>query len=69
MRYQKVFVNAIGYELPQEVVSTRSLEEALRPVYQALKLPLGQLEAITGIRERRWWPRQFKVSDGAILAA
>lgn len=69
MRYQKVFVNSIGYELPQEVVSTRSLEEALRPVYQALKLPLGQLEAITGIRERRWWPRQFKVSDGAILAA
>lgn len=68
MRYQKVFVNTIGYELPLEVVSTRSLEEALRPVYQTLKIPLGQLELLTGIRERRWWPRHFKISDGAILA-
>ena len=68
MRYQNVFVNALTYDLPEERVTTASLEDALRPVYQALHIPVGQLEAITGIRERRWWPRHFKVSDGAIAA-
>lgn len=68
MRYQKVFVNALGYELPEEVISTRAIEDELQAVYQALKVPRGQLETLTGIKERRWWPRQFQVSDGAIAA-
>jgi 3-oxoacyl-[acyl-carrier-protein] synthase III len=68
MRYQNVYLNALSYDLPDEIVSTASLEDALRPVYQALHIPVGQLEALTGIRERRWWPRHFKVSDGAIAA-
>lgn len=68
MRYQNVFVNALAYELPEEVVSTATLEDSLKPVYQALRIPMGQLEALTGIQERRWWPRHFKVSDGAIAA-
>ncbi len=69
MRYQKVFVNALAYELPDEAVSTRALEEALQPVYQTLRIPAGQLEALTGIRERRWWPEGFRVSEGATRAA
>ena len=68
MRYQNIYVNALGYDLPDEVVTTASLEDALRPVYQALRIPMGQLEAMTGIRERRWWPRHFQVSEGAIAA-
>jgi len=32
-------------------------------------MPLGQLEALTGIRERRWWDQGFKVSEGALRAA
>jgi 3-oxoacyl-[acyl-carrier-protein] synthase III len=68
MRYQNVFVNALSYDLPAEVVTTSALEDALKPVYQALHIPVGQLEIVTGITERRWWPRSFKVSDGAISA-
>ncbi len=68
MRYQNVYVNALTYELPYEAVSTAAIEDALKPVYQALRIPSGQLEALTGIKERRWWPRHFKVSDGAIAA-
>lgn len=68
MRYHNIFVNALSYDLPDEVVTTGSIEDALKPVYQALHIPMGQLEAITGIQERRWWPRHFKVSDGAIAA-
>ncbi len=69
MRYQNVYVNALSYDLPDEVVTTASIEDALTPVYKALHIPMGQLEALTGIRERRWWPRSFKVSDGALAAA
>jgi 3-oxoacyl-[acyl-carrier-protein] synthase-3 len=45
------------------------LETRLRPVYQALRLPEGQLEALTGIVERRWWEPGFPVWQGAAQAA
>jgi 3-oxoacyl-[acyl-carrier-protein] synthase-3 len=69
MNYQRVFIEAIGYELPPVVVSTAELEERLRPIYEALRLPLGQIEALTGITERRWWESDFPLSQGATLAA
>src|SRR5438309_9197110 len=69
MRYSRVFIDAIGYELPPVVVTSSELEARLRPVYQRLRLPEGQLEALTGIAERRWWEPGFAVSQGAIAAA
>src|SRR5262245_35071836 len=69
MRYPKVFIDSIGYELPPVVVSTRELEDRLAPVYSALHISPGQVEAMTGIVERRWWPEGYSVSDGAIAAA
>src|SRR6202022_2391066 len=47
----------------------RELEARLRPVYQALHLPEGQLEALTGIIERRWWEPGYPLSQGAVQAA
>ncbi len=69
MQYSKVYINAFAYELPSIVVTTQELEERLRPVYEKLRVPLGQLEAITGIKERRWWPENFQVATGATIAA
>ncbi len=69
MRYSKVYLDAIGYELPPVVVTSQELEERLRPVYQALHITEGQLEALTGIQERRWWEPGFPVSQGAAAAA
>jgi 3-oxoacyl-[acyl-carrier-protein] synthase-3 len=69
MRYSRVFIDAIGYELPPEVVTTQELETRLRPVYQALHLAEGQLEALTGIVERRWWEPGYPLSRGAVQAA
>ena len=63
------FIDAIGYELPPVVVTTQELEARLRPVYQALHLPEGQLEALTGIVERRWWEPGYPLSRGAVQAA
>ncbi len=68
MKYSRVCIDAIGYELPPVVVTSAELEARLRPVYQALRLPEGQLEALTGISERRWWEPGFPVSQGAIAA-
>src|SRR5947199_5829889 len=69
MRYSRVHIDGIGYELPSVVVTSSELEARLRPVYQALRMPEGQLEALTGITERRWWEPGFSVSQGAIAAA
>lgn len=69
MKYSHVFIDAIGYELPPVVVTTQELEARLGPVYQALRLSEGQLEALTGIAERRWWEPGYPPSRGAVLAA
>ncbi|RMF83132.1 MAG: 3-oxoacyl-ACP synthase III [Planctomycetota bacterium] len=55
MRYRRVCVEVIRYELPPTVVTSAMLEERLAPVYDALRIPHGQIEALTGVRERRWW--------------
>ena len=69
MRYSGVFVESVGYELAPIVVTSTELESRLKPMYDALHIPAGQLEALTGIRERRWWKPNTKVSEGAIAAA
>lgn len=68
MRYSRVSLAGLGYELAPNVVTSSELERRVEPVYRALHLPLGQLEALTGIRERRWWNEGFKLSEGAARA-
>jgi 3-oxoacyl-[acyl-carrier-protein] synthase-3 len=69
MHYSQVYLEAIGYEIAPVVVSSVELESRLGPVYDTLHLGPGQLEALTGIAERRWWEEGFRLSDGAVAAA
>lgn len=69
MRWSRVCVEAIAYELPEERVSTGALEHKLSAMYGALKLEGGQVEALTGIRERRFWPNGPQMSECATRAA
>ncbi len=69
MNYSRVYIDSLGYELAPVVVTSQELEERLRPLYQSLRMPEGQLEALTGIVERRWWDAGFPVSQGAVAAA
>ena len=55
MRYSRVRMAGLGYELPPVVVSTEALEARIKPLYDDLRIPEGQLAYLTGIRERRWW--------------
>lgn len=68
MHYNRVYLESIGYELPPVVVSTTELEARLRPMYDAHRLPVGQLELLTGITERRWWEPGYRLSQGATAA-
>jgi len=68
MIYSKVYLDSFGYELPPNVVTSDDLEKRLAPVYDVLHFQQGQLEAITGIRERRFWDPGFKMHEGAVKA-
>jgi acyl-CoA:acyl-CoA alkyltransferase len=57
MRYGTVCVEAVCHSLAPEVVTSAQIEERLHPVYDRLGLPQGRLELMTGIRERRFFPR------------
>jgi 3-oxoacyl-[acyl-carrier-protein] synthase III len=76
MQYQNVCLEAFGYTLPDEVISSEEIEQRLEPLYRRLRLPEGRLELMTGIRERRFWaagtlPSQKSIESGekAIRAA
>lgn len=68
MRFENVCIEAIGYELPDEVVTSLALEDRLAPLYERFKLRQGRLELMSGIRERRFWPRGERPSRVAAAA-
>lgn len=55
MRYEHVCIEAVTHTLPPHVVTSDEIERQLAPVYERLGLPIGRLELMTGIRERRWF--------------
>ncbi len=69
MSYASVHIEAIGFELAPVVVTSAELEARLAPVYEKLRMPAGQLEALTGITERRWWEAGYPLHQGAAAAA
>lgn len=68
MRYEHVHIAAIAHELPTEVLTTRAIEEKLVAEVRNFPLACGRLEATTGVRERRVWPRGARLADGAAKA-
>ena len=69
LRYNRVRIAAFGYELPPHVIASEDLEARLSTLYRALHLKPGQIEALTGIAERRWWDPGFAMRTGAARAA
>lgn len=66
MQYQKACLEAFGYTLPDEIVTSEDIECRLQPLYQRLRLPEGRLELMTGIRERRFWEPAVLPSDKSV---
>ena len=68
MKFQNVYVEALGYTIPREIWTSSEIEQRLLPIYERLKLPAGRLELMTGIRERRFWPAGTRPSTLSIAS-
>jgi acyl-CoA:acyl-CoA alkyltransferase len=69
MLYQNVCLEALSYTLPDEVVTSAAIEDELEPLYSRLRLPEGRLELMTGIAQRRFWPRGTAPSQMSVATA
>jgi acyl-CoA:acyl-CoA alkyltransferase len=69
MLYQNVCLEAFAYTLPDEVVTSAEIESLLEPLYTRLRLPEGRLELMTGIAERRFWPRGMLPGEKSVESA
>lgn len=63
MLFKNVCIEAFGYELPPNVLSSAEIEARLKPLYDRLKLPEGRLELASGIKERRIWDAGTRPSE------
>ena len=68
MRFHSVRLASLAKALPEQVVSSDSIEEEIAPLYERLKLRVGRLELMSGIRERRFWPQETRPSAVATAA-
>ncbi len=69
MHYKDVCIESFGYVIPEDIITSLSLEERLSPVYNRLNLAYGRLEMMTGIRERRFWLNGEPPSHTGAMAA
>ena len=68
LQYSRVCLDTFGYQLPPRILASAEIENRLAPLYERLRLTPGRLELMTGIQERRLWPRGTKPSEAAIMA-
>jgi len=68
MRFHNVSIESIAYALPDEVWTSADLEARMAELYRRLRLPEGRLELMTGIRERRFWPKDTRASEASAKA-
>lgn len=64
-----VTIEAVEYELAPQVITSAQIEEEIRETMDRLRLPMGLLGMLTGIRERRVWDSGEMPSDVATRAA
>ena len=63
MQFTDVCLESFGYTIPEEIWTSDAIEARLSPLYERLRLPIGRLELMTGIVERRFWPLQTRPSE------
>lgn len=68
MRYERVYIEAIEAVEPPVELTTASLERMLGPLVRRIGLKEGVLEALTGVRARRFWSDGTRPSEAAAAA-
>lgn len=56
-------IESITYSLPSKVLTSVEIERSLGSALKKLRVPVGTLESLTGIKERRVWPTSIKPSS------
>ncbi|MCC7336805.1 MAG: 3-oxoacyl-ACP synthase III [Pirellulaceae bacterium] len=69
MQFERVAIEALAFTLPGEVVTSQEIEQQLAPTYSRLRLPEGRLELMSGIAERRFWPRDTSIGGPSAQTA
>jgi 3-oxoacyl-[acyl-carrier-protein] synthase-3 len=69
MLFKDVMIESVEYELGPHRVTSSDLEEQISETLARLKITPGMLEAVSGIRERRFWDLGTQPSEVATLAA
>ena len=69
MLFNNVMIESVEYILGPHRVTSTDLEEQVSETLARLKVRPGMLEAISGIRERRFWDLGTQPSEIATLAA
>ncbi|MEC9477341.1 MAG: 3-oxoacyl-ACP synthase III [Planctomycetota bacterium] len=63
-----VHLASIGIEMAPDVITSAALEDRLAAPWSSMGIAPGQLEQLTGVRERRWWPEGTSISAMAARA-
>ncbi|TWU37093.1 3-oxoacyl-ACP synthase III [Novipirellula artificiosorum] len=69
MRFNNVYLESIGAEIPDEIWTSEHIEGRLRPLYERLKLPEGRLALMSGIEQRRVWSAGTMPSGPSVRSA
>jgi 3-oxoacyl-[acyl-carrier-protein] synthase III len=69
MNFEKTVILGLEKFVSDVSLTSSEIEEKLAPVYKGLKLPEGRLELMTGIKERKVWPRGTRPSHLSTQAA
>ena len=59
MKFNNVALHSIRLSLPEEIWTSEYIENQFADTYQSMRLSVGRLELMTGIRERRVWSPDF----------
>jgi acyl-CoA:acyl-CoA alkyltransferase len=59
--FRSVCIESLSHILPDERVSSSSLEEPMRDTYARIGMPMGTVDALVGVNARRFWPSDASI--------
>lgn len=69
MIFENVAIESVSYVLPPHVITSEDLERQIDETMKRLRVPLGRINYLAGINERRFWDPGVQPSEVATLAA
>lgn len=68
VQFSRSYLWSLGQVEAPEIVKSSWIDEQLAETYERIGMRAGLLEAVAGISERRWWPKETCFDDAAAQA-